>query len=289
MKRFFICAAAAIVALAACSKTEVINNSVPQEIGFKAINMPMTKAAYDQNLGVSAYMIDGGAAYFEKTLFELNTGQWKGGQYWPLEGALGFVAYGPGTDCATTVTTSPTGISAEGVKSDVDFVYSKAYANNGGTGYTKVNAPASGVPVELAHSKAKITVNVTDNSENEAVTKVEIKGANSTGNFSYEFSGAPSWTGEATADFDFTSDKTHYVIPGTPTTLRITYDRTAPAATGLTYDIDLDTVKKTGEETLIDAWTAGFSYTYNVTITGAEIIINATVDEWTEVEGSTEM
>lgn len=174
------------------------------------------------------------------------------------------------------------------MKSDVDFVYSKTYANNSGAGYTKATAPAGGVPVELAHSKAKITVSVNNTSTNETVKNVKIKAANSTGNFSYEFGGTPEWTGVETADFDFTSVTTHYVIPGTPTTLTITYDRTTPAAENLTYDIVLNTVKDSSDSP-IDAWTAGYSYTYNVTITSAEIIIDASVDNWTEVEGSTEM
>ena len=44
MKRFFVCAAAAIVALASCSKTQVVYNDAPEEIGFKAVSGVMTKA-----------------------------------------------------------------------------------------------------------------------------------------------------------------------------------------------------------------------------------------------------
>ena len=45
MKRLFILATAAIVALASCAKTEVVYTDAPEEIGFKAVTGAMTKAA----------------------------------------------------------------------------------------------------------------------------------------------------------------------------------------------------------------------------------------------------
>lgn len=44
MKRFFILASAAIVALASCAKTEVVYKDAPEQIAFKQITGPMTKA-----------------------------------------------------------------------------------------------------------------------------------------------------------------------------------------------------------------------------------------------------
>lgn len=284
MKRILICAAAAIVALASCSKTQVVYNDAPEEIGFKVVNMPMTKTsvAYDADLGVSAYYISDSSPYFENDLFSLGGSTWTGDHYWPLTAALGFVAYGPGTDCATSVETAPTGISATGVKSDVDFVYSKEYANNGGAGYTK---SSGNVPIALTHAKSKITVNVTDGT-NETVKKVELIGANTVGNFSIVYTGTPSWTTTSTGDYDFTTVETHYVIPGTPVTLKITYDTSYPAANGLTHNITLATVKD-GSSNVIDTWVAGTSYTYNVSFASEKIVITANVDKWTEVEGTT--
>ena len=55
MRRFFILASAAIVALASCAKTQVVYNDAPEEIALKTVNMPMTKAAYNQDLGVVAF------------------------------------------------------------------------------------------------------------------------------------------------------------------------------------------------------------------------------------------
>ena len=44
MKRFFILASAAIVALASCAKTEVVYKDAPEEIAFKQITGVMTKS-----------------------------------------------------------------------------------------------------------------------------------------------------------------------------------------------------------------------------------------------------
>ena len=283
MKRFFICVAAAIVALASCSKTQVVYNDAPEEIGFKVVNMPMTKVSvdYTADLGVSAYYISNNSPYFENALFSLGGSTWTGDHYWPLTAALGFVAYGPGTDCATSVTTATTGISATGVKSDVDFVYSKEYANNGGAGYTKSTVE---VPIALAHAKSKINVEVT-NGDNETVTKVELIGAYTVGDFSIVYPSTTSWTNTSTGDYDFTTVKTHYVIPGDPVTLRITYNTSSPVATGLTHDITLATVVD-GSSNVIDTWNAGTSYTYNVSFASKKIVITADVDDWDPVTGS---
>lgn len=290
MKRILICAAAAIVALASCSKTQVVYNDAPEEISFRAINKPMTKTTvdYTEDLGVSAYVIDGDP-YFENKPFTFDGSKWTGGQYWPIEDALGFVAYGPGVDCATTVETSTTGISATGVKSDVDFVYSKAFADNGGTGYTRGNAPVNGIPVELAHAKSKIVINVNVVGTNEEVTAITLKDAGATGDCAVTFGNDPVWDPAKIVydDFEFFSQNTHYVIPGTPTDLIITYNTTSPAATGVTHSIDLSGVvmKDTGDN-VVASWLSGYGYTYNVTINSKEIVITADVDSWTETTGA---
>ena len=284
MKRFFILATAAIVALASCAKTEVVYKDAPEEIVLKTVNMPMTKAAYDQNLGVAAYKLDG-TSYFPVTEFTLSSNVWTGGQFWPLDTKLAFVGYGP-FDGATGVeiTTSvgrPNGMIVTGVESDVDFVYS-VYVDNSGAGYGK----GAEVPMPLYHTKAKIVINV-QNGSNETVTKVELLEPNDGGNCTITFPDHVTWNGYTnTNDFDFTSVNTHYVVPGTPTTLRITYDSAEPAKTGLTAEIAL------ADETMYDSegnevtgaatWKAGYSYRYDVTIQSELITIKATEAAWTE-------
>lgn len=282
MKRFFILATAAIVALASCAKTEVVYKDAPEEIVLKTVNMPMTKAAYSGDLGVSAYDVDNVATpYFDKVQF-IGTSSWTGGQYWPLDTKLGFVAYGPYTGGATNVEVSTTGITATGVASDVDFVYS-GYVNNSGSGFGKSDVT---VPMTMYHTKAKIQINVT-NGSNESVTKVELLKPNDGGNCTVTFPSTVEWEGfTATTDFDFTTTKTHYVVPGTPTTLKITYDSAVPAKTGLTAEIALanETMydSEGNEVTGAAAWKEGFSYRYDVTIQSEQITINATEGPWTE-------
>lgn len=284
MKRFFILASAAIVALASCAKTQVVYNDAPEEIALKTVNMPMTKAAtaYTQDLGVAAYTLDGNE-YFPVTQFTLNDGVWTGGQYWPISTKLAFVAYGPYTDAATSVQVNTTGITATGVKSDVDFVYS-GYVDNSGAGFGK----GSNVPMTLYHTKAKIVVNVNVVGGNETVTKIELLGAPDGGNCTVTFPNTVNWTDEGTKTFEFAAvapNNVHYVVPGTPTTLKITYNSAVPAQTGLETEVDLSTKTMYNEEgdEVAGGWQAGYSYTYNVTIESALITIEATEETWIEL------
>ena len=296
MKKVFILASAAIVALASCAKTQVVYNDAPEQIAFKTVDMPMTKAAYTANLGVSAYFVStdakNGTPYFEHDLFSLSSGKWTGTQYWPLSDALGFVAYGPGTDCCTTttegekpVTTSTTGISAIGVKKDVDFVYSGYETGTDGKGYTKSE---TAVLMTLYHAKSKIVINVT-NGSNEAVTNVELLAAGATGNCTVTFGAENSvvWQGVTTGDFDFSTNKTHYVIPGTQASVKITYNSEKPAVTGLTTTLNLaEYPMKDSSNATVDmtgGWKAGYSYEYNITISSGLITVDATETGWTEI------
>ena len=102
MKKFFFCAAAAIVALASCSKTQIVYNDAPQEIGFKAVSGVMTKApitdtTFPENQPITVYAWNNSdkAAYFGPVDFAKNGIIWKGrvAQYYPTNGSLDFVAY----------------------------------------------------------------------------------------------------------------------------------------------------------------------------------------------------
>ena len=284
MKRFFILASAAIVALASCAKTEVVYKDAPQEIVLKTVNMPMTKAlAYTGDLGVSAYEVaNSNDMYFDNLQFTGDGGSWTGGQYWPLDTKLGFVAYGPFTGGATSVSVSPTGITANGVTSDVDFVYS-GYVNNEGNGFGK----GAAVPMTLYHTKAKVVVNVTTSGSNEVVTGVEILNTNDGGNCTITFPSTVAWSDyTSTKTVDFTTNTTHYVVPGTPTTLKITYNSNVPAKTGLTATVNLAAEQmydsEGNEVSGAAAWKEGYSYTYDVAIESQLITINATAATWTE-------
>ena len=98
MKRLFLLATAAIVALASCTKTQVVNTEAPEEIAFKTVAGAMTKAAYSGTLGVFAEYTDDTpttTSYFDNAPFAQDGGVWKGSKYWPKEGTLDFTFYAP--------------------------------------------------------------------------------------------------------------------------------------------------------------------------------------------------
>ena len=107
MKRLFILASAAIVALASCSKTQVVYTEAPEEIGFKAFTGAMTKAVgeWDVNndvMGLFAYEAGSITAHLDNVMFKKDGESfvgWSGSAhqpyYWPLGKNLDFVVYAP--------------------------------------------------------------------------------------------------------------------------------------------------------------------------------------------------
>ena len=75
MRKLILCAAAAIVALASCTKTQVINTEEPKEIGFKTLTGVMTKATTGSTdlvggtMGVYAYVNGTTTSYFSNVAF----------------------------------------------------------------------------------------------------------------------------------------------------------------------------------------------------------------------------
>ena len=84
MKRFFILASAAIVALASCAKTEVVYNDAPEQIAFKQITDVMTKSTHTLSSGVLGVFANQGAVeYFDNTPFTWATNAFTAEKYWP--------------------------------------------------------------------------------------------------------------------------------------------------------------------------------------------------------------
>ena len=107
MKRILICAAAAIVALASCSKTQVVYNDAPEEIGFKTVTGVMTKGPIEGTTlptgkammvyaSKSKDNVEEYTHYFGPVPFGWKDSYWGGtpAQYWPETGYLKFIAYG---------------------------------------------------------------------------------------------------------------------------------------------------------------------------------------------------
>ncbi len=159
MKKFFIIAAAAVVALAACTKTEADKTAFEQNrvINFntvtkKATKAPISGAVYTSDLpafGVFAYYLASGnwntaaanssaVSYMSdvEVEFDDDLDIWAPSStyYWPLEGKLTFIAYSPKT--AATATFSNAGVLTltgftvnTTVASQVDLLYSAIAAD----------------------------------------------------------------------------------------------------------------------------------------------------------------
>ena len=121
MKKFFILAAAALVAIAACSKNEADTTSFEKnrQISFAAVNGKATKAPIESTyyptdipFGVFAYALTEGKTwdansadgqlYMDDETISYNTTEDANGiyapattYYWPLSGSLTFVGYSP--------------------------------------------------------------------------------------------------------------------------------------------------------------------------------------------------
>ena len=168
MKRLFILASAAIVALASCTKTEVVYNEAHQEIGFKAVTGVMTKEVqtdrdFTQDMGVIAYQSGNSNVYFANAQFTKQTVDatttWNGEtpQYWPIDSSLDFFVYSPYQ--ATGVTPTNTAGSktlavaiADNSTNQNDYLYSTTYITN-------KSKTSGNIPVGFDHALAYVTVN----------------------------------------------------------------------------------------------------------------------------------
>lgn len=196
MKRFFILASAAIVALASCAKTEVVYKDAPQEIAFKQVTNVMTKApvALTTDMGVFAYTSDGdpyfvdGSDAAEPKQFAKGATYWEATpkQYYPLQTALDFVCYAPYAagwtyDYANETMTSAS-FTAEQIKvTDVLF---------GAEVYDGCTDDSPVVPVLFKHALAQVSVSVKTNVPTVVeITKVTLEDVNRGGVLTVDYDG----------------------------------------------------------------------------------------------------
>lgn len=283
MKKFFILASAAIVALASCAKTEVRYDEQPQEIAFKQLTDVMTKAtdlATTVPLGVIAHYNTNGSLYFDNTSFAYEAdpaAAWQADKYWPFEGKLDFTVYAPfGTaEYASNVLTIDNVTAA-------DVLY---YGKQRYVATSKVEK----VPVVLKHASAKITVKI-KGSTLYTLTDLKLNGYNKTGNVkvtygtsgNYDATAVETETGATTSDHQFLSSGNQgltadavavgtecYVLPGNQTSFTLTFTQAAANPITFTKNINLS-----------DNWEANHQYLYTINITADEIYFTATVEAW---------
>lgn len=284
MKKFFILASAAIVALASCAKTEVrYDNAEPQEIAFKQITDVMTKAsdlATTVSLGVIAHYNTNGNLYFDNTQFTYEAdpaAAWQADKYWPFEGNLDFTVYAPyGTaEYSSNVLTIDNVTAADGL-----YYGKQRYVNT---------SKIANVPVVLKHASAKITVKI-KGSNLYTLTDLKLNGYNKTGNVkvtygtsgNYDATAVETETGATPSDHQFLSSGSQgltadpvavgtecYVLPGAQTSFTLTFTQAAANPITFTKNINLS-----------DNWVANHQYLYTINITADEIYLTATVEAW---------
>lgn len=292
MKKFFFCAAAAIVALASCSKTQVVYNDAPQEIGFKAVTGAITKAVqtkdkFTQDMGVIAYQSGKTDVYFTNAQFEEETVDatitWNGTtpQYWPIDSSLDFFVYSPyqesGVNPAFTAESKTLAVEvANNSGNQYDYLYSAAYI----TGKNKSNG---NIPVDFDHALAYVTVNFSG--ENViTLSNAKLNGTYQSGTYTVTYGNETSiaWSSQG--------EPTALILNGgkltedyTTSWLVVPEDNNAANNT-ITFDYIIDGM--TGNAisksiTLSETWVAGTHYTYDVTIGAHEIKFTVkSVDGW---------
>lgn len=262
MKRFFILATAAIVALASCAKTEVVYNDAPEQISFKQITGAMTKAEdlTGGELGVFANQNGTDAEYFGNTKFTWVDvdNVYKADKEWPREGSLDFTVYYPYSvdakyDLSENVLTVP-------ATARISEVY---YGKERFLNRTKTSNPA----VVLNHVCAKITVNFEGGSLY-TFKSAEISGVNTAGNVEVDYDAPltvttvdPVGGSITTGAINFAaSGAVNYVLPGDQKNISLIFTQNLGSA-----DIEKE-VPITG------TWEANKHYIYNISVAANALI-----------------
>ena len=299
--------AAAVAAIASCAKVETVSMPGQQEIAFKAINAPTTKAAFPNAttldssipLGVSAVWNKTDLSkveYFNNVEFAHNGTSWAGGQYWPKTGTLDFAVYAPynaGITVSTTTDTYKTIIRYDltDATGDIDFVY--------GDKIYKAQTNTGAIPVLLKHARSQIIVNVKNNAgvpedlykvDDITFTKITTTGIPVVTYAEAEHTAALTFERFGTADQnlkeEFTLNNlvksepnqifTHYIMPnGNQDTMILNYSvKTAAGyvkAEPITYTLSSST-----------SWESAKRYIFNITFTADEILMAPEVENWTD-------
>lgn len=313
MKRLFILASAAIVALASCSKTQVVYNEAPEEIGFKTYAGAMTKgditltAAKYTSMGVFAnhtpahtdYTVPAGVAaydsYFSNVKFVDRTNYWGGAtaQYWPITGELDFVAYAPYDETNPTIVSRTYSSTENNLKipvdnSDIENQVDWLYIDQMLSQKSKNN---TAMPINFRHALAKITVNVSTKLVGLEVSALTVNDTEQKETLTMNYA--------ATKDSDYTDGDVNLTwtavgnsVPMQVLAAPFTASDSDKDDSGfclvipsgqtsitLTYTLPGSTQMKYTHE-LTGNWVSGYHYTYNFTIGINEIKFAPTVTDW---------
>ena len=298
MKKLMFFAMAAMVALASCSKTELVDNSAPAPIGFKAVTGSITKAvqtsnSFTQDLGVIAYKsgeTGENGIYFNNTQFtgNITDGYKNNDKFWPITSALDFFVYSPyqGSNVSNLVTSTSeqslevtigdnTPTNTNGVYEQTDYLYSDVYITN----KSKANSSQNGVSVNLKHALSMITVEF-DNTGDGVFNSAVLNGTYQAGKYTVSYTQNGSnieWSSQSTqadlqlmANDQVVNNATYMVVPSDATSITVTYTMNGSDGSPISYNVDLTSYK----------WEPGTHHTYILKIEGALIKFIPNVTDW---------
>lgn len=296
MKRFFILASAAIVALASCAKTEVVYKDAPQEIAFKQITGAMTKTTLGddeaQTMMVFAFKHDDHSPYFTPqnglSFTPVDADNWTASpsQYWPLSGDLDFVYLAPYLPSSSVNYDATNYKLTMDLNNNQDVMYGKNVIT-GSKSNEAMDAP-------LRHALAKVIIKVSSDLAGLEITSFTLKNPNVSGVLEVDYqeaddNGTPNderlkWTHTNQSDIAYTDLVTttakdveysdyHYVLPCDQTSFVFTYILPGNA-TPHTYTHNLAGAS--------NKWLDGHQYTYVIKITANEIKLNPAVEVWAD-------
>ena len=283
MKRLFILASAAIVALASCTKTQVVYTEAPEEISFKAFTGAMTKAtlgdnAWD-NMGVYAYKADGTTEYFAATKFEEGT-TWTAvtgsERYWPGNDDLQFVVWAPFEDGWTYTPASKTLIYTATSMSDI--LYGESIMT------TNKTASASGVDITMKRAAAKVSIKFTGEEGVSVLKSLKLVNVAQTGTCTVVYDGTAEaeWAPGSLTEHPFTIDGGGLELEGTATedsTFELLVVPVASNTATISFDYELagSSASYVVPAGTVGDWEEGTHYTYTVNVGADEIEIVPTV------------
>lgn len=211
MKKMFLFAAMACVALASCTKNEPVN--VPQEdaitfaapvvgLNTKAVEIK-TDYPTDVNFSVFAHYFTGnystltdGKLYMNdvETAYDATLVAWNSATnyYWPKQGTLTFAAYSPSSVAAeydvTGLKFNDFVVPATAAE-QYDLLFSERAYNQTKDEMTTAEDPYKGVQIKFNHALSSVLFKVKTDKDYSAdnfqinVTKIEVKGVHGKGSF----------------------------------------------------------------------------------------------------------
>ena len=225
MKKIFMFAAMASVALASCVKNEPVANVEQGDlITFNApVVAPATKGQAAYTLGdfnVYAYSnpttgyTGGGSVYIKDQKVSLTDGVWSAGKYyWPKNAYLNFVAYAPNsalTNGLSVVTEAQTKTDAGNLvlsytvpeNSQQDILYSEWALDQTAASNvtTSVGTAYTGVDIAFHHALAQVNFTIKGgpiaiNDSRVKIQKVDLVGLNNVGTLTVAYTDDAEWTG----------------------------------------------------------------------------------------------